>query len=101
MTLTPELGAAFARAALANVTREYPRKLDHLLTEAQLMRAVLPDAEFGPWLAVFLPNGLGPLAIPPAFPTAPTHNSPTSTGGDYVGEHWLASFAALALGEAP
>ena len=31
MTLTPELGAAFARAALANVTREYPRKLDHLL----------------------------------------------------------------------
>ena len=75
--------------------------LSPALTEAQLMRAVLPDAEFGPWLAVFLPNGLGPLAIPPAFPTAPTHNSPTSTGGDYVGEHWLASFAALALGEAP
>ncbi len=80
MTLTPELGGAFARAALANVTREYPRKLDHLLTEAQLMSAVLPDAEFVPWLAAGLPQ---------------------STGGDYVCEHWLASFAALALGEAP
>lgn len=26
---------------------------------------------------------------------------PRATGGDYVGEHWLASFAALALGERP
>jgi hypothetical protein len=26
---------------------------------------------------------------------------PHVTGGDYAGEHWLASFAALALGEAP
>ena len=26
---------------------------------------------------------------------------PTTVGGDYVGEHWLASFAALALGEVP
>jgi hypothetical protein len=26
---------------------------------------------------------------------------PHVTGGDYVGEHWLASFAALALGELP
>lgn len=26
---------------------------------------------------------------------------PHVTGGEYVGEHWLASFAALALGEAP
>ena len=31
-TLTPGLAASFARVALANVTREYPRKLDHLLT---------------------------------------------------------------------
>ena len=137
MTLTPELGGAFARAALANVTREYPRKLDHLLTEAQLMSAVLPDAEFGPWFASFLPHGLGPLATPPSVPdrtdaqfahldglslsrawalhrlgnavpsgaeVARAHLAaglPQSTGGDYVGEHWLASFAALALGEAP
>jgi hypothetical protein len=26
---------------------------------------------------------------------------PQAAGGDYVGEHWLASFAALALGDAP
>ena len=26
---------------------------------------------------------------------------PQVTGGDYVGEHWLASFAALALGDHP
>ena len=26
---------------------------------------------------------------------------PQAVGGDYVGEHWLASFAALALGDAP
>ena len=31
-TLTAGLAASFARVALANVTREYPRKLDHLLT---------------------------------------------------------------------
>ena len=31
MTLNFELASAFAQAALANVTREYPRKLDHLL----------------------------------------------------------------------
>ncbi len=111
--------------------------LSPALTEAQLMRAVLPDAEFDPWLAVFLPNGLGPLVIPPSVPdrtdaqfahldglslsrawalhrlgnavpggaeVARAHLAaglPQSTGGDYVGEHWLASFAALALGEVP
>jgi hypothetical protein len=26
---------------------------------------------------------------------------PWTVGGDYVGEHWLASFAALALGDGP
>ena len=26
---------------------------------------------------------------------------PHAIGGDYVGDHWLASFAALALGEVP
>jgi hypothetical protein len=31
--LTAELGAAFARVALANVEREYPRRLDQLLTD--------------------------------------------------------------------
>lgn len=32
MTLDSDLASAFARVALANVTREYPHKLDHLLT---------------------------------------------------------------------
>ena len=33
--LNSGLASAWARVALANVTREYPRKLDHLLTGAQ------------------------------------------------------------------
>jgi hypothetical protein len=38
--LTPELASAFARVALANVEREYPRRLDQLL--------VAPDVEWRP-----------------------------------------------------
>ena len=111
--------------------------LSPALTEAQLMREVLPEAAFRTWLAGFLPSGLGPLATPPIVPDrtdaqfahldglslsrawalrrlgdalpggaaiADLHlraGLPQATGGDYVGEHWLASFAALALGEAP
>jgi hypothetical protein len=43
--LTPELAASFARIALGHVTREYPNKLDHVLTEdadAQGPRALHP-----------------------------------------------------------
>jgi hypothetical protein len=111
--------------------------LSPALVEAQLMREVLPPAEFGTWLAAFLPRGLGPLATPPvvadradaqlvhldglslsrawslrrlgaALPggqaAAEIHLAaglPQVVGGDYVGEHWLASFAALALGDVP
>jgi hypothetical protein len=111
--------------------------LSPALTEAQLMREVLQEDEFRPWLAGFLPDGLGPLAQPPTVPdrsdaqfahldglslsrawalrrlgdavpdgvaVAEAHLAaglPQATGGDYVGEHWLASFAALALGEVP
>ena len=111
--------------------------LSPTLIEAQLMREVLPASEFEPWLAAFLPNGLGPLAKPPVVPdrsdaqlahldglslsrawalrrlgaavaggeaAAQAHleaGLPQVVGGDYVGEHWLASFAALALGDAP
>jgi len=70
--LNSGLASAWARVALANVAREYPRKLDHLL---------------GNFTAVaerHLAAGL-----------------PQATGGAYVGEHWLASFAALALGDRP
>jgi len=38
--LTADLASAFARVALANVEREYPRRLDHLLTG--------PDSEWQP-----------------------------------------------------
>lgn len=111
--------------------------LSPTLTEAQLMREVLLDEEFLPWLARFLPHGLGPLAHPPVVPdrtdaqlshldglslsrawalrrlgsSIPGGESaadillaaglPQVVGGDYVGEHWLASFAALALGDVP
>src|SRR5215471_16926430 len=43
--LTPELAASFARIALGHVTREYPNKLDHVLTgpaDAQGPRALHP-----------------------------------------------------------
>jgi hypothetical protein len=115
-----------------------PSQADFLspaLTEAHLMREVLPEREFRAWLDGFLPAGLGPLfepAVPPdrcdpqfchldglslsrawslrrlgsAFPgeAADRHLAtglPQAVGGDYVAEHWLATFAALALGEVP
>jgi len=111
--------------------------LSPALIEAQLMCEVLTQGEFGPWLAGFMPDGLGPLATPPLVPdrtdaqlahldglslsrawalrrlgdavpggaaAAEAHFAaglPQVVGGDYVGEHWLASFAALALGDTP
>jgi hypothetical protein len=47
VAVTPELAQAFAKVALANVTREFPRKIDHLL--------VGPDA------------GVSDRALHPAF----------------------------------
>src|SRR5215475_5524789 len=43
--LTPDLAAGFARIALGHVTREYPNKLDHVLTgpeDAKGPRALHP-----------------------------------------------------------
>ncbi|MBS0337541.1 MAG: DUF2891 domain-containing protein [Proteobacteria bacterium] len=141
--LAAEVGSAARRWHLAdrNAPLAYePSLADFLspaLTEAQLMREVLPPNEFRPWLDAFLPAGLGPLATPPVVPdrtdaqfahldglslsrawalrrlgdavpggasAADAHlgaGLPQATGGDYVGEHWLASFAALALGDVP
>jgi hypothetical protein len=39
MALTPELASSFARTALANVVREYPAKLDHVLRDAADVRS--------------------------------------------------------------
>jgi len=103
--------------------------LSPALVEAALMRQVLPAAEFGRWLADFLPadaedlqppgvadrtdakqSHLDGLALSRAWcfmklgyrDAAQRHLAaalPHVVGGHYVGEHWLASFATLALSE--
>jgi hypothetical protein len=116
--------------------------LSPALVEADLMRRVLPAAEFPAWLHGFLPRGLPPqlrepaivsdrsdgklahldglnlsrawclravaAALPPADPlraafTAAGHVHAAAglanvATGDYMGEHWLASFAVYLLG---
>lgn len=103
--------------------------LSPALVEALLMKEVLPAGQFGDWLAGFLPAGIGPLAEPPAgfdradakqvhldglslsrawclrrlghVEAAERHLSAAlpHLEDDYVGTHWLASFALLALTE--
>ena len=112
------------------------------LMEADLMRRVLPPAEFASWLHAFLPRGLPPSVEHPAIVSdrsdpklahldglnlsrawclravggaLPAHDplrpafiaaadAHTAAGlahvatGDYMGEHWLASFAVYLLG---
>jgi len=105
--------------------------LSPALIEAALMREVLPDAEFAAWLKAFLPSEIEELKPPQVADRADAKQShldglglsrawclaklgyrdaaqrhlaaalPHVVGGHYVGEHWLASFAALALGERP
>jgi hypothetical protein len=118
--------------------------LSPLLCEAAVMAAVLPVDSFAAWFDSLLPDGIGPLAEPPAVSDRedpqivhleglclsrawclrriaaalpPGHGRlrelhaaaaanfepalPHTLGGDYAGEHWLASFAALALGDLP
>ena len=101
--------------------------LSPALCEAVLMRQVLPESEFSRWLAGFAPAGFAALAEPPrgydhadpkhshldglcltrawgfarlgdraAGQALLDHALPHVTG-DYAGEHWLATFAVLAL----
>ena len=116
--------------------------LSPALMEADLMRRVLPPAEFAAWLHGFLPRGLPPSlrapaivsdrsdgklahldglnlsrawclrAVARALPTDdPLRAELAAAGdvhaaaglahvatGDYMGEHWLASFAVYLLG---
>jgi hypothetical protein len=114
--------------------------LSPALIEAECMRAALPEAEFRPWFAGFLPRlgqGLPATLFTPATVsdrgdgkiahldglnlsrawcwralaeftadpeairrTAETHidASLPHVSGEYMGEHWLCSFAVLALG---
>ena len=114
------------------------------LIEADLMRRVIPAADFPSWLHAFLPRGLPPAlehpaivsdrsdpklahldglnlsrawclravaaALPASDPLRPaltaSADAHTAAGlahvatGDYMGEHWLASFAVYLLGTA-
>lgn len=104
--------------------------LSPALVEAALMREVLPPGEFGDWLKAFLPADAENLKPPRVADRADAKQShldglalsrawcfaklgyqdaaqrhlaaalPHAVGGHYVGEHWLASFAMLALSAA-
>ena len=103
--------------------------LSPALVEAALMKEVLPAAGFQAWLAGFLPEGIGRLGEPPSgfdradakqvhldglslsrawclrrlgFAEAAERHLAAALPhleDDYVGTHWLASFALLALSE--
>jgi hypothetical protein len=103
--------------------------LSPALMEAALMREVLPGSEFAGWLKAFLPSEIEALKPPQVADRADAKQShldglglsrawclaklgyldaaerhlaaalPHVLGGHYVGEHWLASFATLALSE--
>jgi hypothetical protein len=101
--------------------------LSPALVEALLMKEVLPTTEFDSWLKSFLPSGTAALQPPTVSDRTDAKQShldglalsrawcfsklgdkeaaqrhlaaglPHVVGGHYVGEHWLASFATLAL----
>lgn len=106
--------------------------LSPTLTEAALMKQVLPESEFAEWLAGFLPKleqGEPSALFTPAKVSDPTDGkaahldgvnftrawcwrelgldednaerhmavSADAIDGDYMGSHWLASFALLAM----
>jgi len=105
--------------------------LSPALVEATLMREVMAPDEFGSWLKAFLPSGAEQLEPPMVADRSDPKQShldglslsrawcfarlgfrglyekhlaagmPHVVGGNYVGEHWLASFAVLALSDYP
>ncbi len=103
--------------------------LSPALVEAALMREVVPRRDFDAWMKAFLPSleleppkvadradpkqsHLDGLALSRAWclmklgykEAAQRHLAaalPHVVGGHYVGEHWLASFAVLALSDHP
>lgn len=105
--------------------------LSPALIEAALMQEVLPRERFRAWSQAFFstdPSKLEPPLVAERADPKQSHldglclsrawclrklgfaelaqrhldaGLPHVTGGHYVGEHWLASFAALALGEQP
>ena len=105
--------------------------LSPALTEAAFMQQVLAPERFRGWVQGFLTDNPSKLKLPTVADRTDAKQShldglclsrawclrklghaeaaerhlaaglPHAVGGDYVGEHWLASFAALALGERP
>jgi hypothetical protein len=105
--------------------------LSPALTEAAFMQEVLAPERFRGWVQGFLTDNPSKLKLPMVADRTDAKQShldglclsrawclrklghaeaaqrhlaaglPHAVGGDYVGEHWLASFAALALGERP
>jgi hypothetical protein len=105
--------------------------LSPALTEAALMKEVVAPEQFRGWLQEFLTQDPSQLKLPTVADRTDAKQShldglclsrawclrklghaeaaerhlaaglPHAVGGNYVGEHWLASFAALALGERP
>jgi hypothetical protein len=105
--------------------------LSPALVEALLMKELLPAHEFAAWMTAFLPAGPRALQPPLVRDHADAKQShldglclsrawclrrlghaelaqrhldaglPHISGGDYAGEHWLASFVLLARGERP
>jgi hypothetical protein len=105
--------------------------LSPALTEAALMQAVLAPDAFAGWAREFFSTDPSQLALPMVADRSDAKQShldglclsrawclrklghadaaerhlaaalPHVVGGDYVGEHWLASFAVLALGQRP
>jgi hypothetical protein len=105
--------------------------LSPALVEAALMKEVMSPGDFQGWSKKFFSTDPADLRVPSVGDRADPKQShldglslsrawclkklgyaeagerhlaaalPHVVGGDYVGEHWLASFAALALGERP
>jgi hypothetical protein len=105
--------------------------LSPALIEAALMQAVLAPGDFRGWARGFFSTDPSQLTLPTVADRSDAKQShldglclsrawclrklghaeaaerhlaaglPHAVGGNYVGEHWLASFAALALGERP
>ena len=101
------------------------------LVEAALMQQVMAAGEYRDWSGQFFSTDPAKLELPTVgdrtdpkqshldglclsrawcfrrlgYPDAARRHLEAglrqATGGDYVGEHWLASFAALALGDTP
>jgi hypothetical protein len=68
--------------------------LSPCLAEADVMRRVLPPAEFGPWLRRFLPRG---VTLRPALVTDPTDGKLAHLDGLNLSRAWMLDGIATAL----